>query len=205
MPGDVGWYAAQIAPLIESRDTDNRASVARLLEYAKLKDEIVNRSTLQNAIMTVDIAAVGTLGGFIFDRRVTPLLLLLLIPLSTALGLWWLNHAQTIDRIGEYIREHLWPHIVKWPEADDSPKSFEETVPHTSRIERATLNVPFAFVFIAPSLISIVAVVNLHAVRNAAWIIWGSDLLIAIFLLANWLIYAIPSLGERKPQRDPRP
>lgn len=52
-----GGIFARIEAALERRDRENRASAARLTEYTKFKDEIANRSTLQNAIMTVNIAA----------------------------------------------------------------------------------------------------------------------------------------------------
>lgn len=76
----------------------------------------------------------------------TPLSLLLLIPLSTALGLWWLDHARTIDRIGAYLREHLWPRIIEWPREDDRPQSYEEVVVRTSRFDQGTLIAPFLLI-----------------------------------------------------------
>jgi len=178
----------RVAQVISQRDIDNRASSARLTEYVKLKDEIANRSSLQHAIMTLDIAAVGTLGGFVLGRQVSDLLLLLLIPLSTALELWWLNHAQTIGRIGDYIRIYLWPSIMEWEQKDGKPDSYEEVVTTTSLLDRSTLFIPFFVVFIGPSIASIAD--TIRAVRNTeAWLFWGADVVVFIFSLLVWINY----------------
>jgi hypothetical protein len=177
-----------IRKAISKRDVDNRISNARLTEYAKLKDEIANRSSLQNAIMTLDIAAVGTLGGFVLGRQASDLLLLLLIPLSTALELWWLNHAQTIGRIGDYIRIYLWPSIIAGGRKEGGPNSYEEVVTATSLLDRSTLFIPFFVVFIGPSIASIAD--TIHAVRDTeAWLFWGADVVVFIFSLWVWIKY----------------
>lgn len=191
--GVQGKFIESIMNAVVQRDVDNRISNARLTEYTKLKDEIANRSSLQNAIVTLDVAAVGTLGGFVLGRKTTnSLLLLLLIPLSTALGLWWLDHAQTIGRIGNYIRAHLWPHIAEWERHPGEPLSYEDIVPKTSLLDRSTIIIPFFVIFHGPSIASILATVR--TVRGTVWVLWSTDVTIFALAFALWLAYLRRSL-----------
>jgi hypothetical protein len=190
-----GVYVASFIRLtgaIVQRDIAARASAARLAEYVKLKDEIASRSSLQSAIMTLDIAAVGTLGGFVLGRQADSLLLLLLIPLSAAMELWWLDHARSIDRIGSYIRVHLWPRIIEWERVPGRPESYEEIVQESrlSIFDRSVLMLPFFVVFIGPSLASII--VSAQSLTEViAWILWGIDLALFLFALALWIGYLV--------------
>jgi hypothetical protein len=171
-----------------------RSSAARL-EYDKLKDEIANRSTLQSAIMTLNIAAVGTLGGFVLGRKADNLLLLLLIPLSAAMGLWWLDHARSIDRIGTYIREDLWPRIIGRERRPGNPMSYEDIVQGTrlSIVDRSVLTLPYFVVFFGPSLASII--VSSRSLRNVlSWTLWGIDLALLLFSVALWIVYLVPAI-----------
>jgi hypothetical protein len=115
-------------------------------------------------------------------------LLLLLIPLSTALGLWWLDHAQSIDRILSYIRQTLWSKIIEWPLAGGEPGSYEDVVPSTSMLGRATLTGSFFFVFIVPSVASVVD--SFRALDHASsWVFWSVDVVVLVFLLTLWMFY----------------
>jgi hypothetical protein len=201
--GQFSTIGAHLGSLFEQRDIRNRASAARLAEYVKLKDEIANRSTLQSAIITINIAAVGTLGGIVLGSHPgSNLVLLLLTPLSTALGLWWLDHAQTINRIGSYIRDDLWPSLIEWQLKPDEKGSYEEVVPTTSALDRSTLIVPFAVMFIFPSSASIVALVAFHAIKGLlVWLAWGAGLSANLFLVYVWIRYLI---GVRKASKRSR-
>jgi hypothetical protein len=174
--------------IITSRDIDIRAANARLVEYTKLKDEIANRTTLQNTIVALNVAAVGTIGGFVVGKQANPMILLLLVPLSTALGLLWLDHARAIARIGDYLRRYLWPRLVEWERISGVPDSYEDVNVVVSLIERSAYVVPFFVIFIGPSVAA--SAISVNSIEGAAWWpIWGLDVAVAVFSLTMWLYF----------------
>lgn len=197
--GYKGKSIRRAAQVSTRRDIDIRAGKVRLAEYKKLKDEVANRSTLQSAIITLNIAAVGTLGGVVIGHQANLLILLLLIPLSTVLGLLWLDHAQTIARIGEYIRNsELLPHLGERETGSRKPENYEDVVAKTSALDVSTYLVPFFVIFIGPSIASIAA--TFHAVRGAEqWIFWSVDVLITSHCFSIWVIF-LRSTGRRREQ-----
>jgi hypothetical protein len=184
------------------RDNDISTENARLAEYGKLKDEVANRSTLQNAIITLNIAAVGTLSGVVIGHQANLIILLLLIPLSTALGLLWLDHAKTIARIGDYIRgSKLVSHPRAQEKESDWPESYEEVVARTPVLDISTYLVPFFVIFIGPSITSVA--VTLHAVRGAEeWVFWSADVLITSYCFSIWVVF-LRSTRTRRVRASP--
>jgi hypothetical protein len=197
--GYKGKSIRRAAQVSTRRDIDIWARKVRLAEYKKLKDEVANRSTLQSAIVTLNIAAVGALGGVVIGHQANLLILLLLIPLSTALGLLWLDHAQTIARIGEYIRNRkLIPHLGEPKTESHEPESYEEVVAKTSALDVSTYLVPFFVIFIGPSIASVAA--TFHAIRGAEqWTFWSADVLITSYCFSIWVIF-LRSTGRRREQ-----
>jgi hypothetical protein len=178
----------RIERISTSRDIESRAANVRLAEYTKLKDEVTNRSTLQSTLITLNIVAAGALGGIVISKRGNILILLLLPPLSSALGLLWLDHAQTIARIGDYIRSELFPHLVEWNRYPGDPESYEEVVRKTSALDVATYLVPCFIIFIGPSIASAAATV--HAVNGIEeWTFWGADVLITFYCFSIWMMF----------------
>jgi hypothetical protein len=176
--------AVQIAA---SRGIEIGAGSVRLAEYIKIKDEVANRSTLQSALVALNVAVVGTLGGIAIGYHGHALILLLLTPLSSALGLLWLDHAQTIARIGDYVRSNLVPHLVEWERRPGNPESYEEVAHRTSPLDATTYFMPFFVIFIAPSIASAAATV--HAVNGIEeWAFWGADVLISFYCFSIWVI-----------------
>jgi hypothetical protein len=73
-------------------------------KFEAARKEIEYRTQAQLALFTVNISAVGLLGGFYTSGLNSPLFLLLIGVISPSIGLQWLDHAFTIDRLGDYCR-----------------------------------------------------------------------------------------------------
>ncbi len=84
---------------------------AIMAEYNSLKLEIQNRSRLQNRFIQIHIIALTSIIGFAFYHS-PKLWALFLIPIeSSLLGLWYLDHAIQIIKIGEYIQDSIEPKV----------------------------------------------------------------------------------------------
>lgn len=74
-----------------------------LAEWVRLKNEIENRSQAQLALTSLYLTAAGILGGVAFARDGDGLVLLVLPFIAVAVGLLWLDHANTVFTISKYI------------------------------------------------------------------------------------------------------
>lgn len=96
-----------------------------LAEYDAMRREIEQRSNAQLALITLNLTAVGALGGFALGNRLD--LLLLVAFICPSIGLIWVDHAVTIDNIGDYIRTRL---QFRWEDAvvEERVKKFRRWV-----------------------------------------------------------------------------
>lgn len=80
-----------------------------LAEFSALRAEISKRSEAQNSLLSLNITALGTVGGFVLSQKADIKLLLLLPILSPVLGMLYLDHGTNIANIGRYIDERIKP------------------------------------------------------------------------------------------------
>jgi hypothetical protein len=104
----------------------------RLAQYEALRDEMLRRASFQQALMALELTAVGTVVGFVLGKR-SPTELLLVVPfISSTLGLLWLEHARHIGRIAQFIDEQLWAR--QQPSWETYRRSTENEAPWLSAI-----------------------------------------------------------------------
>ena len=156
-------------------DKDPAPEAVRLAEFSALREEIQNRSGLQQALVGLNLTAIATLGGLVLSNRASIQVLLVLPILSLTLGLMWIDHYRVIVELGGYIRKELWTWTPSWE------RHFAQ-----SRKSRpaASFWIPVAIVWAGPSTATLgieAASGHLHAL----WWLWGCEfvllLLFAVF------------------------
>src|SRR5918996_3585251 len=82
--------------------------------YNSLREEIKTRSTAQAGLVTLNVTAIGVLGGFFFGKAEnTPEILLLIPMVSSVLGMLWIDHAINIANQGSFIQNVVMPELMQ--------------------------------------------------------------------------------------------
>ena len=90
-----------------------------IADFNDRRTEINNRTSAQHLLVSLNITAAGAISGVVLTSdEPNRSLLLLLVPVCTALAMLWANHARTIKHIGKYIRDSVRPFVA---EGKDSP------------------------------------------------------------------------------------
>ena len=77
---------------------------ALVAEFKAAKAEIMFRASSQSTLMQLNITAAGTVVGFVFANKADPLTLVVIPILSPVLGILWIDHHQTIIKLGNFIK-----------------------------------------------------------------------------------------------------
>lgn len=179
-------------PMVKAVDETadhSTALVIALEEFKALREEIGNRSSAQHTLINLNITAVGTIGGLVIAYHGSPLVLLIVPLLSSALGLLFVDHAYNISRIGWYIGDKLWSFLRQMPGSDKIPTYEEEVAAYEQRkIARIGYGVPFFFMFSGPPIFGLVFS---FGSLGAAWAIalWVVGLLMLIDLIVSWWVF----------------
>ena len=80
---------------------------ACIAEFNALRKEIGDRSATQNTLINLNLTAIAGVVSIIAARGADQSLLLILCPISAALGMLWADHGRTIRDLGTYINEEL--------------------------------------------------------------------------------------------------
>jgi hypothetical protein len=86
----------------------------RLAEFSALREEIQRRSTAQQAILALNVTAIGSIAGLALTEDGAGAVLSVLPLVSSILGLVWIDHARNIEAIADYIRTELWHWTPSW-------------------------------------------------------------------------------------------
>lgn len=81
-------------------------------QLARSAAEISRRSIAQQALQAANVSAVSAIAAFVVSGRSSPLLLLLVPLVSSALGSQWLDSHGCIQRIGVYLAREVEPALV---------------------------------------------------------------------------------------------
>ena len=85
-----------------------------LAVFNSLREEIKTRSTAQTGLVTLNVTAIGVLGGVFFGKAEnTPAILLMIPMLSSVLGMLWIDHAINIANQGRFIEKEVIPDLKK--------------------------------------------------------------------------------------------
>ncbi len=84
-----------------------------IADFNDRRGEINNRTSAQHLLVSLNITAAGAISGVVLTSdEPNRSLLLLLVPVCTALAMLWANHARTIKHIGKYIRDSVRPLVT---------------------------------------------------------------------------------------------
>ena len=177
---------------MEPQDQTGKRSDIALAEFKALRDEIQYRTVAQNTLVSITLVAAGAIAAVIFRSgdTVSAPLALVLAPLATATGLFWLDHAKAIFQIGAYIRGSLWPELEK---AVGELPSYEKQAVAAKNLAlaRSVLLTPFLFIFFVPSVAGIIGV---FTVSKSTWMVAAAvaDSVIVLGFFIVWLVIVIP-------------
>lgn len=85
----------------------------RLAEFAELRNQIEQRGARQQSLIALNLAAIGTVIGFVAEGASTALLLIVSL-VAPMFGLLWLDHHSNIHRAATYVRRELWLWDPSW-------------------------------------------------------------------------------------------
>lgn len=182
------------------------AVTVALAEFAGLREEITSRSTAQHTLMNLNLTAVGVVGGTVLSEHASPLLLLLLPVVGSALGILFFDHASWIENLGRYIASTIQP-IVAAAGGDRRLLSWEtgyrRETRRTSMMLRSGL--PLLVMFVAGPITATVFSVS-YLDHPWAWWVWSIGLLLEVVLLLLWVHYISKwfTAGSAMPRRGPR-
>jgi hypothetical protein len=168
--------------------------------YNSLRDEIKTRSTAQAGLITLNVTAIGVLGGFYFGKAGNPPEILLLIPMvSSVLGMLWIDHAINISNQGSFIQRVIMPELMQSIDLPSIP-NYELSIRRMEKragLRLLVLGVPILLIFAGIPLAAILYAFYVSTSATAARFLGPavvSCILLAIFL---WLwIQAIVRGGQ---------
>jgi hypothetical protein len=128
-----------------------------IAEFDDRRTEINNRTTIQHLLVGLNITAAGAVGGVALAGESPNLaVLLLLSPICSALAMLWANHADTIARIGAFIRYRIRPLV----EEERGPlwrwELDHDVFGESPRRRFLAFGLPVFLVFVGPPLVSLV-------------------------------------------------
>jgi len=116
------WHCEYYAPTYRraaARRERDQALCSRkvdiaLAEFNTLRAEILGRLSAQNTLVGVCLTVTGVVFGVLLSRKgVSVQAALVLPPIVSGLGLFYLYNARAQLIIGIYIRDHLWPRLYE--------------------------------------------------------------------------------------------
>jgi hypothetical protein len=96
-------------PVDVSAATERRTLAVNvaLAEFAELRAEIARRSRSQEQFVGLALTGSAAIGSVVVTHPQTRALLLAILLVGPLLGFLYIDHARTIDRLGDYIRTNL--------------------------------------------------------------------------------------------------
>jgi hypothetical protein len=169
---------------------------ARLAEYTALRAEIQRRSTTQQALVALNLAASATIAGAVVASRLDDEFLLVLPLVSSVLGLLWLDHARNIELIGSYIANKLWLWEPSW-------ETYARQLERRMRSQVLEFALPMSLVFAGGSVAALVitALGGLHG--SGTYVLWGLGFVLASLYLVAWIPFVAKQLRATKKESSP--
>jgi hypothetical protein len=190
-----------------------------LAEFSVLRAEISKRSEAQNSLISLNITALGTVGGFVLSQRADLKLLLLLPILSPVLGILYLDHGTNIANIGRYIDERIKPvfsNLAQSPsQTGYSPllleyESFARKYEQRMLLRFLTFGIPIFTIFCG--LPGIALIFTILQIRNfLTFSIWLIGFFFVLLYLWFWIalifqpFFRARGQAERSSTKNPLP
>jgi hypothetical protein len=168
--------------------------------FNSLRDEIKARSANQAGLVTLNVTAIGALGGVYFGKAENAPEILLLIPMvASVLGILWIDHAINIANQGRFIEKEVMPELMRSIDLPSIP-NYEVSI---RRLEKRAglrvfvLGTPILLIFAGIPLAALLYALYVAPSVTAPRFLWPaivSGTLLAVFL---WLW--IEAIGRGGP------
>jgi hypothetical protein len=143
---------------IEINDVSELRSERTIAEFTALRQEIEYRTNAQLALISLNVTAVGAIAGFALTNASSQKLIIILAMACPSLGLLWVDHAITIENIGDFIRDRL---EFRW--------EFKVLSERKKLIRRAFFVAQIFLLFAGPSIASLVLLFNDYKLSCCTW------------------------------------
>jgi len=165
-----------------SRDMLPASEEVRLAEFAALREEIKQRSSLQHALMVLNLTAVAAVAGLVLGRNADRSLLLVVPVVSPALGFLWFGHHLDIARIGKYIGRQLWVWEPSW----------EAWCRDAARLHKRWWDQTFwtslILMFCGAPTIALIIGLPARTSSTATWLLWSGGVVLTISSTARFCV-----------------
>ena len=165
--------------------------------FNSLREEIKTRSTAQAGLVTLNITAVGVLGGVFFGKvENTPEILLLIPMVTSVLGMLWMDHAISIANLGRFIEKEVMPALMKSvdlpviPDYEVRIRGMEER----AGLRRFVLGAPILLIFLGIPFVALLYAVSVAPSKTTPSFFWPA--IVSLILLAVFLWMWIQTIGR---------
>jgi hypothetical protein len=145
----------------------------RLAEYEALREEIQNRSGLQQTLVGLNVTAIAAVVGFVLSKHGSTPALLVLPPVLLTLGYLWLDHHRVIGELERYISKECWIWTPRWQQ--------------TSARHRAWFWVPIGLIWIGPSAGALVGA-QLSSSLDGLRVFWWIDVALVVVFFGFFVV-----------------
>ena len=143
----------------------------RLAEFASLRQEVGQRTTIQQGLIALNLTVAGTISGLVVAGTGREKLLLVVAFASSIFGLLWLDHHLNIHQIAEYIKDKLWSWDPSWENhIRERPKP---------RWWRATYLIVTILSFVGVSAVALVIAASDIAGNSGLTVLWWLGVVLA--------------------------
>jgi hypothetical protein len=158
---------------------------AKLKQFETLWGEIARRSNAQQALIGAAVAATGTVGGLVVGDKASVVLLAVLAGVVPVFGLLWLDHAQNIGQVSDFISEH-WGWEPNWE------RNYKMQLRSPARRIRYFLFiVAMTLVFVGPAVAGLVASFGHLDGQTGRIAGWAGAAAISLLFTVAWLLHVI--------------
>lgn len=95
----------------EAAERRGEALLVLLAEFEGLKNEIADRSKGQEFVVNLAVVSTGAIVAFVLGQPDRRAMAVVLAFVCSVLGALWIDHARTINNIGVYFANSLWPQL----------------------------------------------------------------------------------------------
>lgn len=175
-----------------------------LTEFKALRDEINQRATYCHTLITINIAASGTLAGIVIANPQQVELLLLLPLLNPVLGLLWIDHSYAIRNMGDYINNELKPAVRQVAARDPELLRWETYLDEHERTNKLLrflpLGAPILAIFGAVPLMALARAYTEVGIDPRGFL-WALGCLLTFAFLGLWTGLLVKPYIQGRPAR----
>lgn len=107
-------YVGPLAGEAEQSRSVDATDEVRLAEFSGLRQEIGQRTAIQQALVALNLTVATSISGFVASGNSGGVIFLALVFASCTFGLLWLDHHLSIHQIGSYLETEVWRWEPSW-------------------------------------------------------------------------------------------